>query len=46
MLTGKHHFATPTLMEELLRKEKIDVKDEKVVNFQEKFWDPSKELSL
>jgi methylated-DNA-protein-cysteine methyltransferase-like protein len=46
MLTGKHHFATPTLMEELLRKEKIEVKDEKVVNFQEKFWDPSKELSL
>lgn len=46
MLTGKHHFATPTLMEELLRKEKTEVKDEKVVNFEEKFWDPSKELSL
>lgn len=46
MLTGKHHFATPTLMEELLRKEKIEVKDEKVVAFSEKFWDPAKELSL
>lgn len=46
MLTGKHHFSTPTEMEERLRKEKIDVKNEQVVNFSEKFWDPSKELSL
>lgn len=46
MLTGKHHFATPTLMEELLLKEKIQVKDDKVVNFKSLFWDPAKELSL
>jgi methylated-DNA-protein-cysteine methyltransferase-like protein len=46
MLTGKHHFSTPTEMEERLRKEKIEVKQEQVVNFSEKFWDPSKELSL
>ncbi len=46
MLTGKHHFATPTLMEELLSKEKIQVKDDKVVNFKSLFWDPAKELSL
>jgi methylated-DNA-protein-cysteine methyltransferase related protein len=44
MLSGKHHFATPTLMEELLLKEKILVKDDKIVNFKEKFWDPSTEL--
>lgn len=46
MLTGKHHFATPTLMEELLSKEKIQVKDDKVVNFKSLFWDPAKELLL
>ena len=46
MLSGKNHFATPTLMEELLKKEKIKVKDDKVVDFEKKFWDPSKELSL
>jgi methylated-DNA-protein-cysteine methyltransferase-like protein len=44
MLSGRHHFATPTLLEELLLKEKILVKDDKIVNFKEKFWDPSTEL--
>jgi methylated-DNA-protein-cysteine methyltransferase related protein len=46
MLTGKHHFATPTLMEELLLKEKVEVRDDKIINFKLKFWDPAKELSL
>lgn len=46
MLTGKHHFATPTLMEELLQKEKIQVKNDTVVDFKTLFWDPSKELSI
>ena len=46
MLTGKHHFGTPTLMEELLNKEKILVKDDVVVDFKNLFWDPSKELSI
>lgn len=46
MLTGKHHFGTPTLMEELLLKEKIKVKEETIVNFEKYFWDPSQELSL
>lgn len=46
MLSGKHHFATPTLMEELLAKEKIEVKDEKIVNFKKVFWDPAEALSL
>lgn len=46
MLSGKAHFATPTLMEELLAKEKIKVKDDQVVDFEKKFWDPAKELSL
>lgn len=46
MLTGKHHFSTPDLMEDLLKKENITVKDETVINFEKHFWDPAKELGL
>lgn len=46
MLTGKHHFATPTAMEELLKKDGVAVKNDTVVDFKERFWDPSEELSL
>ncbi len=46
MLTGKHHFATHTQMEELLKKEKVDVKDDTVVDFNRKFWDPAEHLDL
>lgn len=46
MLTGKHHFATPTLMEELLATEGVKVVKDKVVNFDQLFWDPAKELEL
>jgi methylated-DNA-protein-cysteine methyltransferase-like protein len=46
MLTGKHHFATPTLMEELLKKEGIEVKEETIVDFKNKFWDPVVELRV
>lgn len=44
MLTGKHHFETPTRMEELLRKEGVEVKEDKVVGFEGLFWDPMKEI--
>lgn len=40
MLSGKHHFATPTQMQELLEKEGIKVKNDKVVDFNKLFWDP------
>ncbi len=46
MLTGKHHFATPATMEELLKKDGVEVKNDTVVDFKKRFWDPSKELSL
>lgn len=46
MLSGKNHFSTPTLMEELLKKEKIEVKNDTIVDFEQLFWDPAKELSL
>jgi methylated-DNA-protein-cysteine methyltransferase-like protein len=46
MLTGKHHFETPDLMEELLKKEKIQVQNETVVDFEKLFWDPAAHLGL
>ena len=46
MLTGKMHFATPNTMEELLLSEGIEVKDDQIINFQEKYWDPTTELAL
>jgi len=46
MLTGKNHFATPTLMEEQLAKEKILVKDDTVVDFEKLFWDPANHLGF
>ncbi len=46
MLTGQAHFSPPSLMKELLQKEGIKVKNDTVVDFEKKFWDPSVELSL
>lgn len=46
ILSGKHHFATPTLMEELLKKDGVTVKNDTVVDFKNRFWDPLIELSL
>jgi len=44
LLTGKNHFETDTKMQELLQEEGIQVKNDKVVNFTELYWDPSIEL--
>lgn len=44
MLSGKHHFGTPTKMQELLEKEGIRVKNDTISNFKERFWDPAEEL--
>jgi len=46
LLTGKHHFETPFKMQELLEKENVIVKNDKVVAFKELFWDPAAELNL
>ena len=46
MLTGKHHFATETLMQRLLEKEGVKILDDQVAEFEKYFWDPVKELSL
>jgi methylated-DNA-protein-cysteine methyltransferase related protein len=46
MLTGKAHFATPTLMQELLEKEGIKVEKETVVDYKNKYWNPMIALAL
>lgn len=44
VLTGKHHFGNSNTMKQLLENEGIKVKGDKIVNFQDYFWDPVKEL--
>ncbi len=46
LLTGKFHFNPPGMMEELLKKEGIKVKNDQVVDFKKLFWDPVEEMGL
>ena len=46
MLTGKHHFGDPSLMQKLLESDGIKVTKDRIKNFKNIFWDPSKELLL
>lgn len=46
MLTGKQHFATPTTMEALLKKDGVAVKNDIVVDFKNHFWNPADALQL
>lgn len=46
VLSGKHHFATPTRMQELLEADGVMVQNDKITNFKTLFWDPIIELSL
>ena len=46
MLSGKMHFNPPEAMELRLAKEGVQVIEDRVVRFNELFWDPSSELSL
>lgn len=42
-LSGRVHFPTPTMMQELLENEGIKVVDNKVENFNQIYWDPANE---
>ena len=44
LLTGKHHFGNSTTMQQLLENEGAIIVNDRIVNFKEKFWDPSTEL--
>lgn len=41
LLTGKFHFSDPGEMEKLLVSEGVSVQNDRVVNFEKLFWDPS-----
>ena len=43
-LSGRNHFPSPTMMQQLLENEGILVENDKVKNFKDHFWDPSLEL--
>jgi methylated-DNA-protein-cysteine methyltransferase-like protein len=44
-LSGRMHFGTPTMMQELLENEGVKVEEDKVVDFKELYWHPE-ELDL
>jgi len=44
LLTGKVHFGSPDVMQELLENEGVAVENDRVTDFDRLFWDPMKEL--
>jgi methylated-DNA-protein-cysteine methyltransferase-like protein len=46
LLSGKAHFGSANRMQELLEAEGIEVKDDKVLDFQQLLWDPNIELQV
>ena len=44
LLTGKHYFGNTGIMQQLLENEGISVENDQIVDFEEYFWDPAKEL--
>lgn len=46
LLTGKFHFGSADMMQQLLENEGVKVEDDKVVDFKNIFWDPAIELEL
>ncbi len=45
-LTGKHHFPAPDMMEKMLKKEGVMIKNNCIINFEKYFWNPVKELEI
>ncbi len=44
VLSGKNHFSSPNEMQERLEAEGIKVDDDRIMDFDEVFWDPMLEL--
>lgn len=40
-LSGRTHFPTPTMMQELLENEGVKVENDKLVDFDKHFWNPT-----
>ena len=43
-LSGRNHWSPPSLMQELLENEGVKVGNDKVLDFENLFWDPAVEL--
>ena len=46
LLTGKHHFDGSNLMQEMLENEGAIIKENRIINMEDMFWDPVQELGL
>lgn len=46
MLTGKMHFSSPNEMQQKLEAEGAIIENDKIKNFKDLFWSPTKELNL
>ena len=46
LLTGKFHFGSENLMQQVLENEGVRIENDKVLDFKKIFWDPSIELDL
>ena len=44
LLTGKHHFGGPNLMQQLLEQEGVKVEEDQVQEFQKLLWNPLVEI--
>jgi methylated-DNA-protein-cysteine methyltransferase related protein len=44
VLTGKHHFGSPNIMQQLLENEGIKIVNDQIIDFNKYFWDPASEL--
>lgn len=45
LLTGRHHFSSSNIMQQLLENEGIVVIDNQVQNFQQVYWNPAEQLT-
>lgn len=45
VLTGKHHFASPNMMQELLEAEGMTIIEDEIQHFDSFFWNPCKKLT-
>ncbi len=46
VLSGKHFFGGPTIMQQLLEDEGVAVENDRIIDFSTKLWDPSVELAV
>ena len=40
LLTGKHHFGGPRVMQQLLENEGHQIENDQIIDFKQVFWDP------